>query len=156
MQIKNVKRWAKAGAEPFYMGVLGYFLAFAVRYTLSPLLDDHLSMLFFAVNCIVIAFLYGFWPSVLILFLSLPTALFFFTKPFNSFEIVDDSDIFILIIYFTLIILMAFMFEWVRREQYKSTLLARVSDTRYRLLVEADEDRRAVLKKNWIARTENL
>ena len=147
MELANGRRWAKAGAEPYYMALLGYFLAFSVRYTLQPILDDKLPMLFFAINCVVIAFLYGFWPSFWILILSLPTAMFFFVKPFYSFNGIAELDIFLLIVYFTLVTITAVLFEWLHREQYKAELLARVSDTRYRLLVEADEDRRAMLKK---------
>jgi K+-sensing histidine kinase KdpD len=148
MQIENAKRWAKAGPEPFVVGLLGYFLALALRFALNPLLDDHLPMLFFAINCAVVAFMYGFWPSFLILLLSLPTASFFFVKPFYTFDTGNYADMFMMIVYFTLVTSTAFMLEWVRREQYRAVLLARVSDTRYRLLVEADEDRRAMLKKN--------
>lgn len=146
MEIKNVKRWCKAGPEPYYVGFLGFFLAFVLRYFLHPLLGEHLPMVFFAVNCIVIAYYYGFWPSCLMLVLSIPTALYFFVVPYNSFGGIDHRDVYLLIVNFALVGLAAFMLELLRREQYKSALLARVSDTRYRLLVEADEDRRAILK----------
>ena len=125
---------------------------------MQPVLDDHLPMLFFAINCVVLAFYYGAQPSLWFLFFSLPTAMFFFTKPFGSFSIVAESDIFISLVYFTLVGLAAIMIERLRREQYKSSLLARVSDSRYRLLVEADEDRRTARKtrivKNAVARKE--
>ena len=147
MEIKNAKRWATGGLEPYYMALLGYILAFAVRNSATPFLDGHLPMLFFAINCIVIAFLYGFWPSFLILLLSIPTALFFFVKPFSTFSGFAEEDLFLMILYFTLISLMAFMFELLRRAQYKSELIIRVSESRYRLLVEADEDRRTILEK---------
>ncbi|MDD5298617.1 MAG: DUF4118 domain-containing protein [Rhodocyclaceae bacterium] len=147
MEIKNAKRWAKGGTEPYLMGLAGYFVAFALRFALAPMLDDRLPMLFFAINCCMVAFAYGFWPAFWMLLLSLSTALFFFVKPFYAFDGVAQNDMFILIVYFTLVVLVAGLLEWVRREQYRATLIARVSDTRYRLLVEADEDRRAILKK---------
>ena len=147
MQIKNAKRWARPGAEPYYMALLGYLLAFSVRYTLQPMLDDHLSMFFFAINCVVVAFLYGFWPSFLILLVSIPTAMYFFVQPYSSFDAVSETDLFLLVVYTTLIGLTAAMFEMLRREKYKSDLLVRVSDSRYRLLIEADEDRREIIRK---------
>ena len=147
MEIKNAERWATAGAEPYYMAILGFILAFAVRYTLIPVVDDHLPMLFFAINCVVIAYLYGFWPSFFVLTLSVPTALFFFVKPYNIFDGLVKTDLFLMIVYFTLIVLTAFMFELLRRAQYKAELHNRVSECRYRLLVEADEDRRTILEK---------
>lgn len=146
MQIKNAKCWAKGGWEPYVLALLGYFIALAIRYALQPILDDHLPMLFFGINCIFIAFLYGFWPSFSILCLSIPTAMFFFVKPyFSLFSELSDQDAFILIVYTSMVTVTAFLLEWVRREQYRAVLLARVSDSRYRLLVEADEDRRAAI-----------
>lgn len=146
MEIKNAKRWAKAGPEPYVAGLLGFLAATAIRFALQPIVDDHLSMLLYAINCVVIAFLYGFWPSILMLSISLPTAFFFFVKPYSAFDGISQSDVFLLIVYSTLVVSAAVLLEWVRREQYRATLLARVSDSRYRLLVEADEDRRAMLK----------
>lgn len=147
MKIKNAKRWAAAGLEPYFIGALGLLAATAIRFALHPVVDDHLPMLFYAINCIVIAFLYGFWPSFVVLLASLPTAFFFFVKPYTAFDGVGESDVFTLIVYVTIVISAAILLEWARREQYRAALLARVSDTRYRLLVEADEDRRASQRK---------
>jgi len=143
MKIRNSKRWSKAGPESYLAGIAGVCIAFALRYVLHPVLDDHIPMLFFAINCIVIAFIYGFWPSFWMLLLSMPIAFFFFVEPYNSFDpFIDKQDIFLFIVYSTLIGLTAAMFELLHRAQYKSALLVLVSETRYRLLVEADEDRR--------------
>ncbi|HEX8989846.1 MAG TPA: DUF4118 domain-containing protein [Rhodocyclaceae bacterium] len=146
MEIKNARRWAQAGPEPYVVALLGYLAATAVRFALHPLLDGHLPMLLFAINCAVIAFLYGFWPSFAALLISLPTSFFFFVKPYMAFDGVGESDIFMFIVYVSLVMSTAMLLEWARREQYRATLLSRVSDTRYRLLVEADEDRRAMLR----------
>ncbi|HEX8963058.1 MAG TPA: DUF4118 domain-containing protein [Rhodocyclaceae bacterium] len=146
MEIRNAKRWAPAGPEPYVVGLLGMLAASAIRFALHPYLEDHLPLLFFAVNAVVIAFLYGFRPALASYLASLPVAFFFFVKPYAAFDGLVQRDIFMLIVYSTLVLAAAALLEWARREQYKATLLARVSDTRYRLLVEADEDRRAVLK----------
>lgn len=148
MEIKNVKSWATAGPEPYYVSFAGFLVAFGLRYIMQPLLDDHIPMLLFAINSIVIAYYYGFWPSFLMLILSFPTAFYFFAPPYNTFSLLESRDIYGLLIYTSITGLAAFMIELLRREQYKSNLLARVSDSRYRLLVEADEDRRAAMKKN--------
>ena len=147
MKIRNCKRWQRPGPESYLAGIGGLCVAFALRYILHPVLDDDIPMLFFAVNCIVIAYIYGFWPSFSMLMLSIPLAFYFFVKPFNSFEPMEKNDFFMFIVYSTLIGLTAVMFELLHREKYKSALLALVSDTRYRLLVEADEDRRNALKQ---------
>lgn len=148
MEIKNAKRWATAGPSPYYVGFAGFFFAFALRYILHPVLEDNMPILFFAINSILVAYYYGFLPSILILMLSFPTAFYFFVKPYNSFGTVEAGDIYRLIVFTVLAGMAAYMIELLRREQYKSDLLARVSDSRYRLLVEADEDRREARKKN--------
>ena len=147
MKIRNAARWPKAGSQPYFIGMLGFGAAFALRYLLQPLLDDHVPLLFFAINCIVIAYFYGFWPALWLLLLSTPTAFYFFVQPYQTFDGVSRTDFFMLLVNFTLVLLAAFMLELLRREQYKSFLLARVSESRFRLMVEADEDRRQVIKK---------
>ncbi|MEJ1959255.1 MAG: DUF4118 domain-containing protein [Nitrosomonadales bacterium] len=148
MEIKNAKRWGIAGPKPYYVGFVGYIMAFALRYILYPVLDDNMPILFFAINSLFIAYYYGFVPSFVMLLLSFPTSFYFFVKPYYSFGPVDIHDIYRLTVYTIMTGLAALMIELLRREQYKSILLARVSDSRYRLLVEADEDRRAVIKKH--------
>ena len=143
MEIKNSIRWSKAGAECYLAGIAGVCIAFALRYALHPLLDGNLPMLFFAINCVVIAYFYGFWPSFWMLLASMPLAFYFFVEPYASFEtFIDKEDVFLFIVYSSLVGLTAIMFELLHRAKYKSALLVLVSDTRYRLLVEADEDRR--------------
>lgn len=151
MKIQNAKYWSKAGPESYLVGFAGVCVAFALQFLLHPVLDDSLSMLFFAINCIVIAYLYGFWPSFWILLLSMPIAFYFFVEPFSSFDqFFDKTDIFIFVLYFSLVGLTAVMLELLHRAQYKAALLVLVSDTRYRLLVEADEDRRSALRQKKI------
>jgi K+-sensing histidine kinase KdpD len=148
MKIRNSKRWSRAGTESYLAGLCGLCVAFVLRYLLHPMLEDQLPMLFFAVNCFVIAYFYGFWPSFWMLLLGMPIAFYFFVKPYNSFDhFFERRDILIFIVYSTLVGLTGVMLELLHRAQYKSVLLALVSDTRYRLLVEADEDRRLLKQK---------
>lgn len=148
MNIRNSKRWSKAGPESYLVGFGGLCMAFVLRYMLHPVLDDHIPMLLFAVNCLVIAYFYGFWPSFWMLLLSMPIAFYFFVKPYGTFDqFLDKEDIFLFVGYSTLVGLTAIMLELLHRAQYKSALLVLVSETRYRLLVEADEDRRLLRQK---------
>lgn len=148
MNIRNSRCWSKAGPERYLVGLGGVCVAFALRYVLHPILHDDLPMLFFAINCILIAYFYGFWPSFWMLVLSIPTAFYFFVEPFNTFDpIFDKADFMTVVVYSTLVGLAAVMLELLHRAKYKSALLVLVSDTRYRLLVEADEDRRLALRQ---------
>ena len=146
MDIKNAKRWGAAGIEPLIVAAVGFIVALGLRFSLHSLLEDHLSMLFFAINSVIMAFLYGFWVSIGSMLLSIPFALYFFTAPYGTFSELNDRDVFILIVHVSLVISTAILLEWTRREQYKAILIARVAESRYRLLIETDEDRRNALK----------
>jgi K+-sensing histidine kinase KdpD len=143
MNIRNSKRWSTAGPEGYLAGIAGVCVAFALRYILHPVVEGHIPMLFFAINCIVIAFIYGFWPSFWMLLVSMPLAFYFFVEPINSFgPFIEKRDVFLFIVYSSLVGLTGIMFELLHRAKYNSALHVLVSETRYRLLVEADEDRR--------------
>src|SRR4051812_22577825 len=154
MRIRNVKSWSKAGPMRYVAGFGGVCIAFALRYFLHPVLGPDLPMLPFAINCIVIAFFYGFWPSFWMLVVSTPIAFYFFVEPFGAFDpLLDKEEFLMLLVYATLVGITAIMLELLHREKYKSALLVLVSDTRYRLLVEADEDRRTALRRQQIHAT---
>jgi len=147
MNIKNAKRWAERGAHPYLMALVGYLLAFIARYLMQPVFANHAPMLFFAINCTVIAFYYGFWPAFSILVISVPTAAFSFVAPYFSLDGLTLNDLFLITGYLLGQTLVALLFESLHRARYQAELLARVSATRYQLLIETDEDRRSAVKQ---------
>ena len=128
--------------------LLGFALAFCLRYILNSVLDESMSMLFFTINCIVMAYFFGFWHSMGLLVISIPTAFFFFKKPFYTFDLIGQQDIYVIIVYATIILLASWIIEWLQRERYAAVLLQRVSETRYQLLIESDQARRVELARN--------
>jgi len=122
---------------------LGFVLAFGLRYMLTPVLDESLSMLLFALNCICMACLYGIYHSMALLAVSIPTALFFFRKPFYMFDAITDRDIYTIVLYTGIIVFTSLIIEWLQRERYAAVLRQRVSASMYQLLIESDQDRRA-------------
>lgn len=144
MKVKNKKTWGDSSALPYLYTVIAVAVTFCCRYALHPYLEDRSTLLFFAVTCLLIAYFYGFWPSITGLFISLPLAIFFFMKPYNSFDGTFDGKLFSTLLFSAGCILVASIFEKLRREQYKSTLLMRVAESRFQLLIESDEARRLI------------
>ncbi|MBP0599526.1 DUF4118 domain-containing protein [Herbaspirillum sp. LeCh32-8] len=151
IKLKNAKSWRPQGLRPIYTSAIGFVAAFGLRYALAPFVDEALSMLFFAVNCIVLSYLFGYLYSLGMLAISIPTAMFFFRKPFYTMDGINDKDLFMILVYTVIIATASFIIEWLQRERYAAVLQQRVSETRYRLLIESDQARRAEYGKQFEA-----
>lgn len=145
MNIRNSKRWNPPDYRPYIVGAIGFCLAFSFRFYLHPMLGEHFPSLLFSINCIVLAYFYGFWPSFIFLLISIPVSLYYFIEPFEALDTSIDTDITDQIVFFIISFLTAIFFEKLRREQYQSVLLQRVSESRFKLLVENDEELRSVM-----------
>ena len=142
MEFRNKKTWRGSPFEGYVVAFVAFSLAFLVRRQLHSVLDDAIPTFFFAIAAILVAARYGFWPAMLTVALSLPTSLFFFVKPFDEFAVPTFRDV-LTILYFTSItVLVSAVMESAHRSKYNSELNARVSDTRYRLMVQIDRDAR--------------
>lgn len=153
IKLKNAKSWRPQGFRPLYTSAIGFIAAFGLRYALAPFVDESLSMLFFAVNCIVISYMFGFLYSLGLLALSIPTAMFFFRKPFYAMDGFSHTDVFMIIVYTVIILTASMIIEWLQRERYAAVLQQRVSETRYRLLIESDQARRAEYSRQFDEQT---
>jgi len=127
---------------------IGVFFAFCVRFSLQPHVEEALPLFFFQINTIVIAFFYGTGPAMLTVALSIPLMSYFFMEPFGEFTVLDTRDITILFVYATYTLLVCFLVEWLRREQYNANMAILVSETRFKLLVEGDSKIRELLKNS--------
>ncbi|MDR6582782.1 hypothetical protein HBH1_01284 [Herbaspirillum sp. BH-1] len=143
IKLKNAKSWRPQGFRPLYVSAFGFVAAFGLRYALAPFVDEALSMVFFAVNCIVMSYLFGCVYSLGLLSISIPTAMFFFRKPFYTMDGLNDKDVFMILVYTIIVVTASVIIEWLQRERYAAVLQQRVSETRYRLLIESDQARRA-------------
>ncbi|EOA04202.1 hypothetical protein HFRIS_014040 [Herbaspirillum frisingense GSF30] len=143
IKLKNAKSWRPQGFRPLYVSAFGFVAAFGLRYALAPFVDEALSMVFFAVNCIVMSYLFGCVYSLGLLTISIPTAMFFFRKPFYTMDGLNDKDVFMILVYTIIVVTASVIIEWLQRERYAAVLQQRVSETRYRLLIESDQARRA-------------
>ncbi|AKN68262.1 DUF4118 domain-containing protein [Herbaspirillum seropedicae] len=151
IRLKNARSWRPQGFRPLYVSAFGFIAAFGLRYALAPFVEESLSMLFFAVNCIVMSYLFGCFYALGLLAVSIPTAMFFFRKPFYTMDGLNDKDLFLILVYTVIVATASFIIEWLQRERYAAVLQQRVSETRYRLLIESDQARRAEYAKQFEA-----
>jgi K+-sensing histidine kinase KdpD len=142
MEFRNRKIWRENPTEGFIVAIAAYLVALLVRLQLQYVLDDQLPTFFFTLASICVAARYGLYPALLTIALSLPTGLFFFVKPYDTFEIPTFSDA-LTIMYFTVItVVVALVLEKSHRSKYNSDLNARVSDSRFRIMTQLDKDLR--------------
>ena len=66
--------------------------------------------------------------------------------PFGEFTVVDTKDVTILFVYVSYTLLVCFLVEWLRREQYNAKMAILVSESRFKLMVEGDAKIRTLLK----------
>lgn len=144
----NAFRWCPSKGMGFLNAFIGVFFAFCVRFSLQPHVEEALPLFFFQINTIVIAFFYGTGPAILTVALSIPLMSYFFMEPFGEFTVLDTRDITILFVYATYTLLVCFLVEWLRREQYNAKMAILVSETRFKLLVEGDSKIRELLKNS--------
>jgi len=124
------------------------FFRFLCKACSPTKIEDAMPLFFFQINTILIAFFFGTGPALLTLALSIPLISYFFMAPFGSFTVVDSRDITTLIVYATYTVLVCFLVEWLRREQYNAKMAVLVSDSRFKLMVEGDNKIRELLKSH--------
>lgn len=140
MEFRNKAAWQLSPLEGYLVGFVAFSVAFLIRRQLQGFLDDALPTFFFTIATILVAARYGFGPAMLTIALSLPTSLFFFVKPYDEFAVPTFPDT-LTILYFTSVtLLVSVVIEMAHRSKYNSELNARVSESRYRLMVQMDRD----------------
>ncbi|MEI6183193.1 MAG: DUF4118 domain-containing protein [Polynucleobacter sp.] len=142
----NAYRWCSNKPQGYLNACVGVFIAFCVRFSLQSQVEAALPLFFFQINTIVIAFFFGTGPALLTLAISMPLMSFFFMEPYGEFTVVDSKDVLVLIVYATYTLLVCFLVEWLRREQYNAKMAILVSESRFKLMVEGDTKIRELLK----------
>ncbi len=151
IKLRNAKRWKGTSTPPLFTCACGFMVAFLLRYVLSPFVDEAMSMLLFACNCIIMSYFFGYIYALGLLAVSIPTALFFFRKPFLMMDSLGHQDVFLIVVYGSIVMLASLIIEWLQRERYAAVLQQRVSETRYQMLIETDQARRAEYAEHFAA-----
>src|ERR1700750_3233273 len=125
IKLRTAKRWKGANIHTVLICTCGFVVAFLLRYVLSPVVDDSMSMLLFACNSIIMSYFFGYVYALGLLAVSIPTALFFFRKPFLMMEGLGHQDVFLILVYGSIVMLASIIIEWLQRERYAAVLQQR-------------------------------
>ena len=142
MEFRNRRAWRTNPTEGYLVAIVAFVAALLIRLQLQSVLDDNLPTFFFTLATIGVAARYGLYPALLTIALSLPTSLFFFVKPYDTFGVPTFNDALTIIYFSAVTLIVAIVLEKSHRSKYNSELNARVSDTRFRLMTQLDKDLR--------------
>ena len=134
MQIKNSRAWAPNIPSVYGYALLGTLAAFFMRYQFHPLMQSQFPVLFFLFNSTLISYKYGWKPAAMSAIIGMVLAYYFFIPPFNSFESPSMLDVVNLFIYLILFVMIIYLIEKLQRERYRAILIARVSDSRMKIM----------------------
>lgn len=134
MQIKNSRAWAPNIPSVYGYALLGTLAAFFMRYQFHPLMQSQFPVLFFLFNTTLISYKYGWKPAAMSGIIGMVLAYYFFIPPFNSFESPSMLDVVNLFIYLILFVTIIYLIEKLQRERYRAILIARVSDSRMKIM----------------------
>ena len=144
----NAYRWCHNKEQGYLNACIGVFFAFCIRFSLQSQVESSLPLFFFQVNTIIIAFFFGTGPALLTVAISIPLMSYFFMEPYGEFTVIDTKDILVLVVYGTYTLIICFLVEWLRREQYNAKMAILVSESRFKLMVEGDNKIRELLKNS--------
>lgn len=141
MDIRNARRWAEPGAKRYVGALMVVFAAFLFRSLLHPVLDHSMPGIFFACAVIIVEFVWGLGPALMAMVISIPIFDFFFVPPFRDIAMLDRRDVMIVTGFLTVTPLAVVLIERLRRAQYRAELIAEVAQTRYEMLLRAENER---------------
>lgn len=141
MDIRNARRWAEPGAKRYAGALMVVFAAFLFRSLLHPVLDHSMPGIFFACAVIIVEFIWGLGPALMAMVISIPIFDFFFVPPFRDIAMLDRRDVMIVTGFLTITPLAVVLIERLRRAQYRAELIAEVAQTRYEMLLRAENER---------------
>ena len=141
MDIRNARRWAEPGAKRYVGALMVVLAAFLIRSLLHPVLDHSMPGVFFVCAAIVVEFLWGLGPAIMAMIVSIPIFDFFFVPPFRDIAALDRRDALIVTGFLLITPLAVALIERLRRAQYRAELIAEVAQTRYEMLLRAENER---------------
>ncbi|MDM8358337.1 DUF4118 domain-containing protein [Pandoraea communis] len=141
MDIRNARRWAEPGAKRYVGALMVVLAAFLVRSLLHPVLDHSMPGIFFVCAVIIVEFLWGLGPAIMAMVVSIPIFDFFFVPPFRDIGELDRRDVLIITGFLLIAPLAVVLIERLRRAQYRAELIAEVAQTRYEMLLRAENER---------------
>jgi K+-sensing histidine kinase KdpD len=140
MKIKNARRWSNAGIRGYAAATLGIAAACGLNHVLHSFVGHAFPLMSFTLVAIISTCFYGIVPAIYAMSLGFPIGFYFFVAPYNTFDGPGARDAILFLSNLSVTVICMFLFERLRRSQYATALLAKVADSRYRLLVESDQE----------------
>jgi K+-sensing histidine kinase KdpD len=141
MEVKNSRRWAPRGRNRWLIAGAALVAAAAIRTVLHPLLGPIMPGTAFLIAAVLVEYYCGLAPAVCVMFAGLCLADYLFVPPYGRIDIIDGSDIRLLVSYPLITIVVITLVERLRRAQYRAELLTEVSQSRYEMLLRHDNER---------------
>lgn len=141
MKVRNASRWAPRGLRGWYFALFALFVASGVRLLLHPLLGPIMPGTAYFIAAALIEYYFGMAPALAVMTLGLFIADFLFVPPYQQIEVLDQSDVGLLVSLPLATILVIVLIERLRRSQYRAELIGLVAQSRYEMLLRADNER---------------
>ena len=136
MQILNARAWAPHTTSAYIYATVGTMAAFVIRYLFHPFLGSNFPTLFFLFNTLIISFNFGWKPAALSSVAAMVLAYYFFIPPYGTFDLENPMDALYIVIYSCLFGVSIFYTEKLQRERYRAILIARVCESRMRIMAK--------------------
>lgn len=141
MKVKNSRRWAPRGRKRWIIAAAALFTAAAIRTILHPLLGPIMPGTAFLIAAVLVEYYCGLGPALSVMLAGLCLADYLFVPPYGRIDIIDGSDVRLLVSYSLITVVVITLVERLRRAQYRAELLASVAHSRYEMLLRGDNER---------------
>lgn len=139
--IQNTRRWAPTGPRGWLAAAAALIAASAIRELLHPFLGPASPGIVFSIAAALIEYYYGLAPALAAMVLGLGLADYLFVPPYGDFAVLDQHDVVLVATYPVVTLLIIVLIERLRRSQYRSELIGAVAQSRYEILLRADNER---------------
>jgi hypothetical protein len=141
MEVRNSRRWAPRGGKRWIIAAAALCTAAVIRLILHPLLGPIMPGTAFLITAVLVEYYCGLAPALCVMLAGLCLADYLFVPPYGHVDIIDASDIRLLVSYLLITIVVITLVERLRRAQYRAELLAAVAHSRYEMLLRGDNER---------------
>lgn len=141
MEVRNSRRWAPRGRNRWIIAAAALFTAAVIRTVLHPLLGPIMPGTAFLIAAVLVEYYCGLGPALCVMAAGLCLADYLFVPPYGRLDVIDQSDIKLLISYPLITIVVITLVERLRRAQYRAELLAAVAQSRYEMHLRHDNER---------------
>jgi hypothetical protein len=141
MKVRNASRWAPRGLRGWYFAVLALVVASGVRMLLHPLLGPIMPGTAFFIAAALIEYYFGIAPALAVMTFGLVIADYLFVPPYQQIAVLDQSDVGLMVSLPLITILVICLIEKLRRSQFRAELVGLVAQSRYEMLLRADNER---------------